>query len=310
MASRERGRPQLGWIAGERRRPHAINCPSEVDGRRAGVAQQLAGTFAARSGSPRGPRPSELERDAVCRGDADQRRAANRESADRLSDIGRAVQRQFDLVNGSSVWSSAHSVVAVEAQRDKSPKPRRGSPSSAAGRVRSIRCLASRARRASGSPRPTAGSRSTAAGLRRSSPAPAHRSAASRPSASWSSPDSYISVTMSQPPTSSPLMNSCGIVGQFESDRELLADARIGQHVDGRERLPQRLQDRDGAGREAARRLLRVSLHEQDHGVLADRVLDRLAHRVRALVGHAWSPDWVWIERAWMRSPTSDPNTS
>src|ERR1700730_5133945 len=31
-----------------------------------------------------------------------------------------------------------------------------------------------------------------------------------------SSPDSYISITMSHPPTSSPLTNSCGIVGQLE----------------------------------------------------------------------------------------------
>src|SRR6185503_11942339 len=38
----------------------------------------------------------------------------------------------------------------------------------------------------------------------------------STPSASWSSPASYISVTMSQPPRSSPLTKSCGIVGQFD----------------------------------------------------------------------------------------------
>ena len=37
------------------------------------------------------------------------------------------------------------------------------------------------------------------------------------PSGCWSSPDWYISVMMSQPPTSSPSTNSCGIVGQFES---------------------------------------------------------------------------------------------
>src|SRR3954447_18025476 len=36
------------------------------------------------------------------------------------------------------------------------------------------------------------------------------------PSVCASSPDSYISVTMSQPPTSSPLTNSWGIVGQLE----------------------------------------------------------------------------------------------
>ena len=41
-------------------------------------------------------------------------------------------------------------------------------------------------------------------------------SVASTPSTPASSPDSYISVTMSQPPTSSPLTKSCGIVGQLE----------------------------------------------------------------------------------------------
>src|SRR3954466_7412885 len=40
---------------------------------------------------------------------------------------------------------------------------------------------------------------------------------ASTPSTSASSPDSYISMMMSEPPTSSPLTNSCGIVGQSES---------------------------------------------------------------------------------------------
>src|SRR5215211_2234830 len=39
---------------------------------------------------------------------------------------------------------------------------------------------------------------------------------AATPSASCSSPDSYISVTMSAPPISSPSTNSCGIVGQLD----------------------------------------------------------------------------------------------
>ena len=59
-----------------------------------------------------------------------------------------------------------------------------------------------------------AGSRSSAARPRR--PAPRRRGC-STPSVSASSPDSYISVMMSQPPTSSPRTNSCGIVGQLES---------------------------------------------------------------------------------------------
>src|SRR5947209_16213223 len=40
--------------------------------------------------------------------------------------------------------------------------------------------------------------------------------AASTPTVCCSSPDWYISVMMSQPPTSSPLTNSCGMVGQFD----------------------------------------------------------------------------------------------
>src|SRR3954471_10578002 len=42
-------------------------------------------------------------------------------------------------------------------------------------------------------------------------------SGGSTPSASYSSPLSYISLTMSQPPTSSPSTKSCGIVGQLDS---------------------------------------------------------------------------------------------
>src|SRR5436305_6808438 len=40
---------------------------------------------------------------------------------------------------------------------------------------------------------------------------------ASTPSVCASSPDSYISMMMSEPPTSSPLTNSCGIVGHSDS---------------------------------------------------------------------------------------------
>src|SRR5581483_1387459 len=59
-----------------------------------------------------------------------------------------------------------------------------------------------------------------------------------------------------------------GPVGQ---GRELLADAGIGEDVDGREWPAERLQDRHRAGGEAARGLLGRALHEQDHGVLVDR---------------------------------------
>src|SRR5919108_429821 len=52
-----------------------------------------------------------------------------------------------------------------------------------------------------------------ASGTGASAGAPAGCSA---PRTSASSPVSYISVTMSQPPIRSPFTNSCGIVGQFE----------------------------------------------------------------------------------------------
>ena len=50
---------------------------------------------------------------------------------------------------------------------------------------------------------------------------------------------------------------------------ELLADARVGQDVDGRERRAERLQGGDRAGGEAAGRLLRSALHEEDTSLSA-----------------------------------------
>ena len=54
---------------------------------------------------------------------------------------------------------------------------------------------------------------------------------ASTPSSSASSPDSNISVTMSQPPTSSPLDEQLRDRRPAREVRELLADARVGQDV-------------------------------------------------------------------------------
>ena len=54
--------------------------------------------------------------------------------------------------------------------------------------------------------------------------------------------------------------------------RELLADARVGEDVDRRERRVDRLQGGDGARGEAAHGLLGRALHEEDDGVLADRL--------------------------------------
>src|SRR5947209_8939310 len=93
--------------------------------------------------------------------------------------------------------------------------------------------------------------------------------------------------------------------------RKLLSDPRVRQDVDGRERLSYRLQDGHRTGREPAGRLVRRSFHEQDHRVLGDRAGDLVAEGIAGLVAHAAScGTLVWMDRAWMRSPTSEPNTS
>ena len=99
----------------------------------------------------------------------------------------------------------------------------------------------------------------------------------STPRASCSSPDSYISVTMSQPPTNSPSMNSCGIVGQFETVESSWRIRGSGRMLTAANGLPTDCRIADRASRESAHRLVRSALHEQDHGVLGDRALDRLA---------------------------------
>ena len=110
--------------------------------------------------------------------------------------------------------------------------------------------------------------------------------AASMPSVSASSPDWYISETMSQPPTSSPSTNSCGIVGQLESAESSWRIRGSGRMSTAANARAERLQDRHGARGEAARGRLGGALHEQDHGVLVDRLLDRVAQRVGGLLAH------------------------
>ena len=82
---------------------------------------------------------------------------------------------------------------------------------------------------------------------------------------------------MSQPPTSVPSTNSCGIVGQPEraestwrmrgSGRMLIGDV-VGVDV---------LQGLHGAVGEAARRRLGRALHEQHDAVVGERLVDGLA---------------------------------
>ena len=122
---------------------------------------------------------------------------------------------------------------------------------------------------------------------------------------------------MSQPPSSSPSRNSCGIVGQFEiaeSSWRIRGSGRMSTAANG---VLELLQHRDRARGEAAGGRLGGALHEQDHLVLGERLGDRLADRVGllarrrcgglggarhhrqglGLAGHggSWLSQWVWI---------------
>ena len=129
----------------------------------------------------------------------------------------------------------------------------------------------------------------------------------STPRTCASSPVSYISVTMSQPPTSSPLTNSCGIVGQSES-------ALSSWRMRGSGRMSTAANGASSACSAATVRaekphvgLLGRALHEEDHAVVGDRLGDRVADRVGGLLAHG---TWVLRDNAWMGPPISPPNTS
>ena len=85
---------------------------------------------------------------------------------------------------------------------------------------------------------------------------------------------------MSAPPMSSPLTKTCGIVGQPEIADELLADARVGKDVDGRDRRAGGVERLQRAVRVAAHDHLRRPLHEEGHRLLLDDVRDLLVAEV------------------------------
>ena len=87
---------------------------------------------------------------------------------------------------------------------------------------------------------------------------------------------------------------------------ELLADARVGEDVDGGVLRAEGLEGRRGARGEPAHRPLGRALHEEDDLVVSDRVLDGVADGV---LGHVHSA-LVSRERAWMGPPMSAPNTA
>ena len=154
-----------------------------------------------------------------------------------------------------------------------------------------------------------AGSKPAARRPRRRGPAPrARRRAARRRAASASSPDSYISMTMSQPPTSLPSTKSCGIVGQSEIAESSWRIRGSGRMSSAAYLTLERVERGGRAHREAAGRLVGGALHEEHHGVVPDRLLQE---RADLGVGHRVPPGVeVLRERAWIGPPTSSPNTS
>src|SRR4051812_14011660 len=83
--------------------------------------------------------------------------------------------------------------------------------------------------------------------------------------------------------------------GPARVGRELLADARVGQDVDGRELRPRHLERLHRARREPAAREVRRALHEQHHLVFGDGLRDLLAnlvvcddHGASVLICSAW----------------------
>ena len=97
---------------------------------------------------------------------------------------------------------------------------------------------------------------------------------------SASSPVSDISVTMSQPPTSSPSTKSCGIVGQSESAESswrMRGSGRMSTAANGASRA---WSAADGARGEPARGRVGRALHEEDDVVVGDRLGDRVADGV------------------------------
>src|SRR5829696_4715720 len=89
--------------------------------------------------------------------------------------------------------------------------------------------------------------------------------------------------------------------------RQLLADARVGQDVDGRVLGAERLERSRRARGEAAHGPLGRALHEEDDLVVTDGALDGVADGV---LGHGCHSALVSRERAWVGPPMSAPNTA
>ena len=211
----ERGGVRICRSLGARPRVHAIDRAGQVDRGRSGAAQELRGPVE----RVRRRVAAQLERDPVG--------ARRRRSAARRGSPGDGSPRRRPRRCGARARARA-----TGARSGRSPVARpsnRSATTLADGPGRGhgadpIRARASPVRTGSTVPRTPSGARplqtildlSGAASRVSGSGAGSVGASFSSPSACCSSPDSYISVTMSQPPTSSPSMNSCGIVGQFE----------------------------------------------------------------------------------------------
>ena len=166
----ERGGGWVDVLPG--RGTYAVHRVAEVDSGRARAAELVARDLERRRIM------RQLERDPIGGGDPDQGRAADRQAPDRVGDLRRRSQLELALVLRKRGLIECAERLAVEAQCDQG-------------------CGYSRFSIDSG------GASATSASVVGCSDCPP-----STPSACWSSPDSYISVTMSQPPTSSPSTNS------------------------------------------------------------------------------------------------------
>ena len=260
---------------GERGRGAALPAPAaaggcdpvdrvgEVDRGRAGRREQPRRRARAR---PVGV-ARELQRDA-------RRRRRRRSAARRGSPGARIASATSSAPRSSSSTSSPRAAASGRAPTARRPQAQRDDRSAGAHApmlASGLEPVLDAKRRAdSARPRPRAPPARPAAG-------------SSTPSVCWSSPDSYISVTMSQPPTSSPSTNSCGIVGQLESAESSWRMRGSGRMSTAANGVPSDCRIATVRAEKPHAGCVGCALHEQDHRVLGDRLLDRVAQGVCGL---------------------------
>ena len=124
-----------------------------------------------------------------------------------------------------------------------------------------------------------------------------------------SSPVSYISVMMSQPPTSSPLTKSCGMVGQFDSADSSARMRGSGRMSTAANSLPTASRaatvraEKPHAGRSGVPFMKRITSWSR----IASAIASRMGFSVA--LAHAHSAR-VSRDSAWIGPPMSGPNTA